>query len=345
MTIAFPASYQPPAGDRLGERIKHRAWTYDIALAATAGALDGELDGSGALLDALQARQRPDGALEASYTLSGDEGAGPLRSGNQAWVGLAALQWRMLTCSGRHDRLLAGVARWLLAQRIDDPDSPGFGLLRGGPDVSWASTEHNLEARAFFAGLADTFDGRHCPPGLDEAPSELSAQAHEAVVRLDHAIEMALLVRDGDGRSHLRQGLGDDARPLDVQALGMLWLIGRGRHGDARAVERTTDATMLVRERRVGASAQTFSGYRPFADAWGPDVLWMEGTLMMRLAKARLGSDTATLDDSAARWAALTAPAPPLKVDRAAGEDYQPWPAAAPAAWLALSHSEFTLLQ
>ena len=36
-----------------------------------------------------------------------------------------------------------------------------------------------------------------------------------------------------------------------------------------------------------GADGQTFTGYRPFADAWGPDVLWMEGTLLMRFAKSR----------------------------------------------------------
>ena len=49
---------------------------------------------------------------------------------------------------------------------------------------------------------------------------------------------------------------------------------------------------MRVAGRRVdwpGAGAQTFAGYRPFAEAWGPDMLWMEGTLQMRLAKARLG--------------------------------------------------------
>ena len=65
---------------------------------------------------------------------------------------------------------------------------------------------------------------------------------------------------------------------------------------------------------------------------------------MMRLAKARLGRDVGALDDSADRWAALTAPEPPLQVDRAAGEDYHVWPAAAPAAWRALSRSGFALL-
>ena len=170
----------------------------------------------------------------------------------------------------------------------------------------------------------------------------------EALAQIDPAIEATLFVRDDAGRAHLRQGLEDDVRALDVQALGILWLLGQGRREDALAVERSADATMRVEHRRVdwpGAAGQSFSGYRPFADAWGPDVLWMEGTLMMRLAKARLGSSVAAIDDSVGRWAALTAPGLPLQVDRAAGEDYHVWPAAAPGAWLALSQSRFALLQ
>ena len=362
MTAPAPlvVSYTPPSGDKRGDRVRGRAWTYDSAVTAAASAAQGELDGAGALLDTLQDLQRSDGALESSYDTATGEGAGPLRSGNQAWVGLAALEWRSRTCSGRHDPLIAGVARWLLDQRIADPGSAGFGLVRGGPDVSWASTEHNLETRAFFAGLAATLagrpanpaTGRRCQPGLDglspRATRALTVHADEEVARIDRALESALIVRDGPGRAHLRQGLGDDARPLDVQALGMLWLIGRGRRADAQAVERMTDETMAVSRRTVawpGAAGQTFTGYRPFADARSPDVLWMEGTLMMRLAKARLGRDVSGLDDSADRWAALTAPGLPLQVDRPAGEDYHVWPAAAPAAWLALSRSRFALLQ
>jgi len=307
--MALVASYSPPHGDRLGDRIRGRAWTYDSAVTAAARAARGDLDGAGAILDSLQELQRPDGALDGSYDLAGGDPAGPLRSGNQAWVGLAAL-----ACgSGRHQRLIDGVARWLLEQRSGD-------LIRGGPDVSWCSTEHNLEARAFFAAL-----GGH----------------DEVVAAIDRAIESELFARD-----HFRQGRGDAVRPLDVQALGILWLIGHGRRADAAAVEHMTDATMRVDGRLVAwpsAGEQRFSGYRPFADPWGPDVLWMEGTLMMRLAKARLGSDVAWLDDSADRWAALTAPDPPLQVNRAAGDDYHAWPAAAPAAWRSLSRSEFSL--
>jgi hypothetical protein len=352
------ASYLPPVGDPLGDRIRGRAWTYDSAVAAAGRAAAGDLDGAGALLDALQDLQRSDGALESSYDIATGEGAGPLRAGNQAWIGLAALEWRTRTCSGRHDRLIAGLADWLLSHRIAARTSPGFGLVVGGPDVSWASTEHNLEARGFFAGLAATLagrpadpaTGRACQPGLDglsaRASNALLVRSAEAVRRIDRVIDAELFVREG-ARAHLRQGLDDDARPLDVQALGMLWLLGRGRRADALAVERHTDATMAVTGRRVAlpkAAGQTFDGYRPFEDAWGPDVLWMEGTLMMRLAKVRLGRDVSVLDGHVARWAALTAPAPPLQVDRAAGEDYHVWPAAGPAGWLVLSHSRFALL-
>ena len=332
-------SYLPPEGDRGGDPVRGRGWTYDSAITAAAYAAHGKLDAAGALLDAMQALQREDGALESSYDLRSGEGAGPLRSGTQAWVGLAALEWRGRTCSGRHDRLIAGLARWLLAHRMADT-----GLVIGGPDVAWASTEHNLEARAFLAGVvAALTGGRKCPPGLDGVSSDpLLADAKEAVERLDSAIATHLFAGD-----HMRQGLHDDARPIDVQALGILWLLGHGREDDARAVARYADATMWVTGRTVdwpGAEGQRFSGYKPFADSWGPDVLWMEGTLMMRLAKHRLGLRVTALDDQADRWAELSAPLPPLQVDRAAGGDYHVWPAAAPAAWLALSRSRFGLL-
>src|SRR6185436_14482973 len=130
-------SYLPPESDRAGDPVRGRGWTYDSAITAAAYAAHGKLNAAGAMLDAMQGLQREDGALESSYDLRSGEGAGPLRSGTQAWVGLAALEWRGRTCSGRHDQLIAGLARWLLAHRL-----AGTGLVVGGPDVSWASTEH-----------------------------------------------------------------------------------------------------------------------------------------------------------------------------------------------------------
>jgi hypothetical protein len=116
-------------------------------------------------------------------------------------------------------------------------------------------------------------------------------------------------------------------------------------------VAATADATLTVTGRRIDgrAGAGAFTGYKPFAEGWAPDVLWMEGTLQMRMAKAALGQDVSALDDSADRWAALTSAGMLLHADKdvvgnAAG-DYHVWPAAAPAAWLMLARSGSDVLR
>jgi len=226
-----------------------------------------------------------------------------------AWAGLAAV------AAGRHGALLDGVLGWLAARRED-----WHGLYRGGADVRWASAEHNLEIRALLAAVG------------------------EPVAALDAAIDRHLLARDGPPA--VRQGFEDDVRPSDAQALGILWLCALGRDAEARAVAATAEAALRVRDRRVawpGAGSLGFTGYRPFAGDWAPDVLWMEGTLQLRLARARLGDGDDELDAAIAAWAALTPAGMLLQADREAG-DLHVWPAAAPAAWLGLVRSGFALL-
>jgi hypothetical protein len=105
---------------------------------------------------------------------------------------------------------------------------------------------------------------------------------------------------------------------------------------------------MRVTDRRVG-TAGPFTGYRPHAEDWGPDVLWMEGTLMMRAARRALGLDTAAIDASADAWARLSPSGYLLQADRTAvGNpvgDFRVWPAAAPGGWLMLSRSRSGLLR
>jgi hypothetical protein len=347
-------SYLPPAGDPAGERVAGRGWMYDSAVVAAGLAATGRTDRAARIVAQLTQLQRPDGALDFSYDLRSGEGDGLLRSGAIAWAGLAAAELRAVTCTRRNDALLEGAARWLLAKRTAD------GLVTGGPDVAWVSTEHNLETRAFFARLSALIDGRRadrgagrrCPGGLGRL-SARDAQAFgtrldDAVARLDAAIDAELFVRDGDGRAHFRQGLRDDARPLDVQALGIQWLLGQGRRGDALAVAAYADESMLVDGRTIGA-AGPLTGYRPYADAWGPDVLWVEGTLQMRAAKRALGLDTTVIDravDSLSRMSPEGyLPQADGDVVGNQGGDYRTWDAAAPAGWLALSRSRSALLR
>ena len=154
----------------------------------------------------------------ASFDLAGGDPAG--RCGRATRPGSASPRSSgAATGSARHERLIAGVARWLLDHARRD-----IGLVRGGPDVSWVSTEHNLEARALFAGLGAVDVSRRWTARSTPSSSPATASARASATT--------------PGR-------------VDVQAYGILWLIGRDRHADAAAVERTTDATMRVDGRRV----------------------------------------------------------------------------------------------
>ena len=318
--MTLPAGYAGSGAQHLAQT----GWTYDAAVWATAHAAAGEAERARPLLDELVAEQRPDGALAFSFDLRSGAGDGPLRSGAIAWVGLAAAQYRTTTCSDRYDAAMADLARWLLAQRHG-------ALLRGGPDVEWVSTEHNLEARAFFAALADLAGGRTaCPGGIAGRESAaLVAELDAAVAALDAAIEAELFAGD-----HFRQGLGDPVRPVDVQAFGALWLLEQGRDADAARVVAYADAHL----------AQGW-GYRPYAEPWTPDVRWTEGTLQMRLAKAALGQDTSAIDVGVAGLAGEPGYLPHADRD-AAGSigEYHSWLATAPAAWQRLAGAGFALL-
>ena len=344
-------SHVVPVGDPAAA-INRRAWTYDSAVAAAAYAETGRKRAARRLLDVLARIQRDDGGFASSYSETGSHPDRLLRTGPIAWVGLAAIAYREAFCSARYDAMVAGVARWLLERRVTSASSPARGLLVGGPGVTWVSTEHNLEARAFFAHVDDASAGRGpCPTPVDGLSASLRTQVSAAVDGLDAGIDRALFIPGPPGSAFFGQGLDDRARPVDAQAMGIQWLLGRGRAADAAAVAATADATLRVEGRRIEGrdGAGAFTGYRPFADSWGPDVLWMEGTLQMRMAKAALGQDVATLDDSADRWAALTPAGLLLHADRTVvgnpAGDYHVWPAAAPASWLALSRSGSDLLR
>lgn len=362
-------SYAIPADDPSAARLANLSWTYDSEVGAAAFLELGDVAEAQQLLDQLAALQRVDGAIDFAFDTQSGASAPLLRSGTVAWLGLVATDFRTATCSQRYDGNAVAAARWLLARQVSDPAQTADGLILGGPDVSWASTQHNLVARAFFANLADaiappTAHGRSAKACAGGASGMSAAQAsafatvlRAAVARIDAAIDRTLFVRDAPGSASFREGAGDEVRASDAQALGILWLLGRGRTADAGAVAAYANAHLRITGRSVTRSAAPatyngtfgaagpFTGFKPYAEDASPDVLWTEGTIEMRMALARAGVSTTALDQSLVAWSALTGAAGPLQADRTITgnpfNEFHVWPSAAAGAWTLLALTRF----
>ena len=318
-------------------RLANYSWTYDNALATFAFISVGLRSGAEQLLDQLQALQRTDGSLEFAFDTKTGDAAPYYRSGALAWVGLAAAAYRREYDNDRYDKLIGGLLKYLLSLRGSD------GLIRGGPDVSWVSTQHNLLAVSFLRDIADQMSSSKKLGGFTR--SELTT----IQTTLGDAILSKLLVVDGPSLAHFKQGLDDAQVPLDVQALGAMYLELRG---DARAtaVANTIQTQFPLGSRRVAGSSASVSGYRPFVGAGTPDVVWSEGTIEAALALDRLGIDSASSSAAVTSIAgtAVGSTAGPVGADREVispvwGE-YHTWPTSAAASWLLIAADEGRLL-
>ncbi len=170
-----------------------------------------------------------------------------------------------------------------------------------------------------------------------------------------------LLVQDATG-AWFREGLEDNVQPLDVQALGAMYLqvLGEGVLGKLVLTRAQTYFALGNRSISLSSAPATynmsysapgpFTGYMPYFGSGAPEVLWFEGTAQMRMAAAVYGQSTTTLDQSMTLWEAVTKKGndAPLQSDRtltspAYGVEYHVWPAAAAAAWVILAQSDMTL--
>ena len=339
--LRLARSYAIPADDPSYPRLLNWSWTYDSAVVAAAFAATGDAAQSQQLLDQLAALQRTDGSIEIAFDVATGESSPTLRTGVAAWVGLAAVTYDAAFRSDRYRDVAKRASAHLVSLQGSD------GLVRGGPDVSWSSTQHNLVAYTFLTRYGTELLGAGDAAGAQAAWSAARA--------IGQAIDGQLLVQNG-ADAHFAQGANDPAQALDVQALGAMYLQGRGQPALAGSVLDHAQSTFALSGRSIVRSAdpetynQTysaagpFSGYSPYSGSGAPDVLWFEGTAEMRLALAAVGRDTSALDASIARWQAVTSAdaGAPLHADRTVTRDafdseYHVWPSAAGAGWALLS--------
>ncbi len=341
-SLRLVRSFDVPADDPAAARMANLSWTYDSAVAAVALMFAGEKAQAEQLLDQLAAVQRTDGSIDFAFNVADGSSLQQFRSGSIAWIGLAAATYRNLYHSTRYGTLAGGAARWLLARR------QATGLVAGGPDVSWVSTQHNLLAWFFLSSVDD-----------DVVTGLKSSDLKKATDTLADAIESRLIVPVDATHSAFVQGVNDASRPLDVQALGLLFLdaANKGHSGKPTTADKVraylgsayaVSGRSIVKSavpttfNQTYAAAGPFSGYKPYAEAGSPDVIWAEGTAEVRFALKALGESTTTLDKSITAWDAVTTPRGegPLGADRTATgqeiNEYHVWPASAAASWTLL---------
>lgn len=309
-------SFDIPKSDAAYGRLADASYTYDNALATFAFLSVAAKSQAEQLLDQLKALQRTDGSIEYAFDVKTGTSAAQVRAGALAWVGYAALAYKKVYDSTRYDAVIAGVARYLLTLRTSS------GLIKGGPDVNWVSTQHNLLAAGFLRDLAAKL-GTRGTLGTGLSYTEVNNAANS----LGNAILANLIVQEGP-LAYLRQGVGDAKIPADVQALGAMSLQARG---DGR----TRQVAEYLRQRFSVAGR----GLRPYFGAGAPDVVWSEGTIQASLALDRAGVDSSVADEAVVRLAAtIRTVTGPAGADRDSSSadwgEYHTWPTSAAGSWL-----------
>ena len=271
-------SFDIPSNDPARERLADASYTYDNALATFAFLSVGAKSQAEQLLDQLKALQRTDGSIEYAFNVKTGTSTAQVRAGAMAWVGYAALAYKKVYDSTKYDTVIAGVARYLLTLRNAQ------GLIKGGPDVNWVSTQHNLLAAGFLRDLASKI-GTRGTLGTGLSYTEINNAGNT----LGNAILANLLVQEGP-LAYFRQGVGDTKVPSDVQALGALYLQARG---DGRAEQ----VGEYLRQRFYGRAAhldrRRALGLQALHRRGRARRVWSEGTIQASLALDRLRSDAA----------------------------------------------------
>jgi hypothetical protein len=338
-------SYAIPTDDPSYTRLLNWSWTYDSAVTAAGFTVFGATSEAQQLLDQLAALQHTDGSIEIAFNVTDGTTESAFRSGTIATVGLAGSLYDQRVRTNRYLSMEQRAATYLISLQGTN------GLIRGGPDVAWYSTQHNLLAYAFLNNLGNEL--------VSDGQRSTANTYFTAANKISAGIESKLLVQSGS-QAWFIEGLGDNVQSLDADALGVLYLVSKNETTNAQKVLAYTNSAFAVSGRSItkSTSADTynstyaatgpFSGFKPFIGTGPPDVMWTEGSAEMVLADTAAGQSSTTLSNSLLAIAALTPTSGPLMADRtvtnvAYSAEFHVWPSAAAGAWLILAAAHPTL--
>ncbi|MDO8489135.1 MAG: PilZ domain-containing protein [Candidatus Omnitrophota bacterium] len=132
--------------------IANWSFTYDLALLVQAYTYFADFDRAKKILDffAHDAKRENGWFLNAYYADDGGPAEFIKHSGPNLWMGIAIMQYMQASKDKSYLDLAESIAQTIINLQNEDTD----GGIRGGPNVEWYSTEHNLDAYAFFNMLA-----------------------------------------------------------------------------------------------------------------------------------------------------------------------------------------------
>lgn len=126
------------------ENLKKLSFTYDQALAAITFVILNDKERAEKIFDFyLNKINKGENIFNAYYT-NGECAEYITHSGPNAWMGIAVLDYYKETKNAKYLPIAEKVSDFLL--KMMDKE----GGIKGGPTVEWYSTEHNLDAFAFF---------------------------------------------------------------------------------------------------------------------------------------------------------------------------------------------------
>ena len=344
--------YEGGIDQRTGYRLEQRTWIYDDAVAVYAWSAAGQHARSRAVLAQLAALQNPDGSLRFSYdTFRGEVFEEYIRAGSLAWVGAAALVYEETSGDATFRPFATRIADYLMSLQVSAAngfatDDARYGSVLGGigsyasdytftPNrITWASTEHNIDAYFFLRDLGY----------VSGSPRYVQAAG---------LVKTSLLANHwNSAQGRFNQGVGDAADALDLASWGGLFLLAVGE--DAKAAQaaswmerfKINNAT-IARSTEPNTYNQTYSspgpisGYRPYLDGYvdPPAIVWAEGSWGAILFKLRRGEDVTADLQSMQRMQAADPDGGFVQVTKghkALPYEFHVWPSVGGTGWAAL---------
>jgi len=302
-------SYKIPPNHEAYPFLFGRSWLYDNALSVIAWSMNGECLTAENTLSTLDTLVDVDGKLGFAYNTNDGYIDQRYRTGAIAWVGYSFAFYQRLCGDNQFQATAKRIADWVLTMQ-----NPLIGSVKGGPDVQWQSTEHNIDAYFFLRDM-----------GLLTGHCTYSVAAEQ--------IKQSLLTHhwNNDFGPHgcFQQGINDPTQVLDVASWGALFLTSIGEREKAASCVDYLESTFST---TADCTQQPINGYKPYLNT---EIVWSEGSLGAAMAYQRL-ENQAKSDEIAHEIEKMRGPEGGIVYACPPVEDFSDWESVAGTAWLSM---------